>query len=185
MGIQLPLWPIRGRGTTEESIAATEAAFSHGKVSTMRKLYLTLCGVVAFAGSAAAQDPHIQIVSPVPAAYPTYPPATHAASPVVPVAGSSIIRGNGCTNCDKPSLGTTFKMVTGGDCPFGHPCQNGCGSLKSNLAFAFGSCKNFFNPCGPTWGSGLFGNKCPKTPFAAPFGEGWHCPRQYDSFTNH
>ena len=74
--------------------------------------------------------------------------------------------------------------VTGGNCQLGYPCQNGCGSVKSDLAFHFGSCKNFLSPCGPNCG-GLFGSKCPTMPFNAPFGTGWACPRQYDSYANH
>jgi hypothetical protein len=65
-------------------------------------------------------------------------------------------------------------------------CANGCGSLKSNLGFYFGSCKSFFNPCGPIPCNGAGGhcNHCGVFPFAAPYGKGYSsCV--YDSYMNH
>jgi hypothetical protein len=51
-----------------------------------------------------------------------------------------------------------------------------------------GSCKSFFDPCGPAHGSGRFGhhgrgNSCPYHPLAMPYGRGYNtcC---YDSYLN-
>jgi hypothetical protein len=149
----------------------------------MRKLFFAALGALVVAGVAPAQQP-------VPVVAPPGAPA------VQPYAGPAVIRGNGgCTNCGPgASLGYRFYMATGGDCQPGRACQNGCGSLKSDLAFHFGSCKGFFNPCGPVCGydglgghGHLFGRGgcCPTLPFNAPYGTGWCCPRQYDSYANH
>ncbi|MBN9122632.1 MAG: hypothetical protein J0I06_26380 [Planctomycetes bacterium] len=158
----------------------------------MRKMLLAALGVLAVAGAASAQQPvpSIPVRMPsVPVTAPTVSPAAAAATPLVPASGATVIRGDGgCANCGS-STGRGFVMsgisnVTGGNCQLGYPCQNGCGSIKSDLAFHFGSCKNFFAPCGPTCSS-LSGHKCPTLPFAAPWGQGWQCPRAYDSYTNH
>ena len=145
----------------------------------MRKLILAALGVFAVASSASAQQPQY---APAPA----LSRAAVAATPVAPASGVTVIRGNGgCTNCG-PTAGRSFTMsgAAGGNCQLGYGCQNGCGSVKSDLAFHFGSCKNFFSPCGPTCGS-LLGPKCPVLGFNQPFGTGWQCPRIYDSYTNH
>ena len=151
----------------------------------MRRLILAALGVLAVAGAASAQQPQ----SPGPRVqYPTISPGAAVAIPVVPASGATVIKGDGgCTNCGT-TAGRGFTMsavkgVTGGNCMLGYPCQNGCGSVKSDLAFHFGSCKNFFSPCGPTCGG--LGGHCPAMPFNAPFGIGWGCPRQYDSYANH
>lgn len=165
-----------------------------GKVSTMRRLFLAALGVLAVAGVASAQQPtpqppYAQPAYAQPVQYPTTAPGAVAATPVQPVAGATVIRGDGgCTNCGstgKAGLGHSFTMknVTGGDCMLGYRCQNGCGSVKSDFAFQFGTCSQFFSPCGPTCG-GLW-TKCGVTPFAAPFGTPWGCPRQYDTYANH
>ncbi len=72
-------------------------------------------------------------------------------------------------------------------------CANGCGSLKSNIGFYLGSCKSFFNPCGPVpcniWGnpSACRGGGCQHCgvhPYAKPYGTGYNtCV--YDSYLNH
>ena len=73
-------------------------------------------------------------------------------------------------------------------------CANGCGSLKSDLGFILGSCRSFFNPCGPIPCNGLaahpFGhgcngcNKCPAYPYGQPYGHGYNtCV--YDTYMNH
>ncbi len=151
----------------------------------MRRLILAALGVFAVAGVASAQQPQYQ----PPAQYPaSYPPGAVAAMPVQPASGATVIRGNGCTNCG-PAAGSatrgTFTMsnVTGGNCGLGNGCQNGCGSVKSDLAFHFGTCKQFFAPCGPTCG-GLW-TKCPTQGFAQPWGTGYGCPPIYDSHSNH
>jgi hypothetical protein len=151
----------------------------------MRRLFLAALGVLAVAGVASAQQP----VYPRPVQYPTASPGAVAATPVAPASGATVIQGSGgCTNCGPTSgkIGHNFTMqnVTGGNCLLGYRCQNGCGSVKSDLAFHFGTCSQFFSPCGPTCG-GLWTKKCGVTPFAAPWGPGWSCPRYYDSYTNH
>ncbi len=136
----------------------------------MRKFLIAALGVLAVAGFASAQQP------------------TYAPAPVQPASGATVIRGTaGCSNCGPTttaSRGFTMSLgkVTGGNCQLGAPCQNGCGSVKSDLAFHFGSCKSFFAPCGPTIGHGP---RCGTLPFAAPFGQGFPCPRPYDSYANH
>ena len=151
----------------------------------MRRLLLAVFGVLAVSGVASAQQPRYAPPIPVP----TIAPGAVAATPVVPASGATVIKGDGCTNCG-PTAKHGFKMSGGhgGGCQLGNSCQNGCGSVKSDLAFHFGSCKNFFSPCGPAYGhGGLFGhgNKCPALPFAEPWGQGWTCPRAYDSYHNH
>ena len=149
----------------------------------MRRLLLAALGVFAVAGVASAQQPQYP-APPVP--YPTVSPAAVATTPVVPASGATVIKGDGCTNCGPsgPTVRGTFRMVTGGDCMLGYPCNNGAGSIKSDLGFHFGSSRTFFAPCGPTWG-GAFGYKCPVQPFNVPWGQGWCCPRPYDSYSNH
>jgi hypothetical protein len=147
----------------------------------MRRFLFAALGVLAVAGVASAQQPRY------PAAPAQYQPTV---SPVITAGGTNVVRGDGgCTNCGPTTSGHrgftmgAVQSVTGGKCMLSYPCQNGCGSVKSDLAFHFGSCKNFFSNCGPTCG-GLFGH-CPVQPFNAPFGTGWACPRQYDSYANH
>jgi hypothetical protein len=155
----------------------------------MRQLFLAAFGVLAVAGVAAAQQPQVQYIpQPMPSAVPVVSPsaAATASAPVYPVSGTSYIRGSGCTSCGAPAASS---------CQYGSTCNNGCGSVKSDLAFHFGSCKGFFNACGPTCGNGsghglgggrgLFGGCCPTLPFAQPYGIGWQCPRQYDTYANH
>jgi hypothetical protein len=151
----------------------------------MRKLFLAAVGALVVAGAASAQQPNYTL-QPNPA--PPYPAQAAPGAQAVQPAG---LRGPGCTNCGPaagPGVGAKFMMAAGGDCQYGRGCQNGCGSLKSDLAFHFGSCKGFFAPCGPTCGSGgLFGLRghCPQLPLNPPYGTGWCCPRQYDSYANH
>lgn len=78
-------------------------------------------------------------------------------------------------------------------------CANGCGSLKSDFGFVFGSCKNFFNPCGPKpcgscaggcgaggcgGGCGGLFHHCPTFPLGKPYGSP-HNGCCYDSYANH
>jgi hypothetical protein len=153
----------------------------------MRRFILTAIGVFAVTGVAAAQQPQAQ---QAPAPYRAAAPAAIAGTPVQATSGTTVISGTGgCSSCGSaPSVGATlrskFQSVTGGNCAFGYGCQSGCGSVKSDLAFHFGSCKNFFSPCGPTCNS-MNGGKCGTVPFAKPFGAGWTCPRVYDSYANH
>jgi hypothetical protein len=151
----------------------------------MRHLFLAALGVFVVSGVASAQQPQYQ---PAPQYYPATPTAAAAATPLQPASGATVIRGNGgCTDCGTTTAGRsgfTMSNVTGGSCKYGYPCQNGCGSVKSDLAFHFGTCKQFFAPCGPTCG-GLWRNGCPTTGFAQPWGTGFGCPRAYDSYANH
>src|SRR5262245_53536715 len=130
----------------------------------MRRFLFAALGVLAVAGVASAQQPHYPAP---PVQYPPVGPRV-AAPQIIPASGRNVIRcDGGCTNCGPTTghRGFTMSSVTGGKCMVGYPCQNGCGSVKSDLAFHFGSCKNFFSNCGPTCG-GLFGEKCPTQPFA-------------------
>ena len=70
-----------------------------------------------------------------------------------------------------------------------HDCNNGCGSAKADCRFMFGSCKSFFNPCGPSggghgprrrWRLGRV-TRCRSARRTVPVLE--HCV--YDSFLNH
>jgi hypothetical protein len=138
----------------------------------MRQLFLAAIGALVVAGAASAQQP-------------SYPAQPYPAQQGVQPAG---LRGPGCTSCGTGAgagVGAKFMMATGGNCQYGHGCQNGCGSLKSDVAFHFGSCKGFFNPCGPTCGYGSLFHHCPQLPLNPPYGTGWFCPRQYDSYANH
>lgn len=112
----------------------------------MRRLFLAALGILAVAGVASAQQPQYQ-QPPIqyPAQYPTVSPGAVAATPVQPTAGATVIQGSGgCSNCG-PTTGKaghnfTMSNVTGGSCLYGYRCQNGCGSIKSDLAFQFGNC---------------------------------------------
>lgn len=150
----------------------------------MRSLILATLGVLAASGAVSAQQPQ------QPVRYPALPPAAAAAIPVQPASGATVISGGaGCTNCGTAAgpvtRGFSMSGFGGGNCAFGSTCNNGCGSVKSNLAFQFGSCKNFFSPCGPTWGGFGHKDRCPTGPMNQPWGTGFGCPRAYDSYANH
>lgn len=154
----------------------------------MRHLFLAALGALVVSGAVSAQQPQY----PQPGRIPATPPAAAAATPVQPASGTTVISGGaGCTNCGTAAgpVARGFTMqgqgYYGSNCRTGAPCQSGCGSLKSDLAFQFGSCKNFFSPCGPTLGGGLFKGHCPTGPMNQPWGTGFGCPRAYDSYTNH
>jgi hypothetical protein len=101
----------------------------------------------------------------------------------------------GCTNCGPAAGGTAhrgFLMTASGgyfgtSCQFGQPCNNGCGSLRSDAGFVLGSCRQFFAPCGPTpcagglWGKhGSCNNPVLGRGACGPFN-----PCVYDSYANH
>jgi hypothetical protein len=74
---------------------------------------------------------------------------------------------------------------------YGPKDRNGCGSFRSDLGFFFGSCKSFFDPCGPQpcnacsgGKGGLFHRNCPPHIPAAPYGTP-HNGCAYDSYLNH
>jgi hypothetical protein len=154
----------------------------------MRNLFLAVVGVFAVSGVASAQ-PSAAVAPPRPLPLPALSPAAAtAASPIIQTGGGGpAYRGDGCATGDCGKGGFTMKHVNNApanNCQLGYPCANGCGGVRSDLAFHFGSCKSFFSPCGPQY-SGLFGTKCPSQPFNTPWGQGWQCPRGYDSYTNH
>jgi hypothetical protein len=139
------------------------ACCSQSRASRPLHAFLAVLGVFVVAGVASAQP---QPVRPL------------AAAPVLPAYGA----GSG------PAIHGSFTM-SGGGCQTGYACNSGCGSLRSDLGFHFGSCKSFFAPCGPGLHGGhggLFGKGyCPTLPFAEPWGKGWTCPPCYDSYANH
>ena len=105
--------------------------------------------------------------------------------------------GQGCVGCGK-SVGTPNPYLPrntafgAGLAPVPYnetcaQCANGCGSYKSDFGFVFGSCKSFFNPCGPIpcgGGVGAGCQRCGKYPFGTPYGKGYNtCV--YDSYLNH
>jgi len=152
-----------------------------------RRLFAAVVGLVAAAGAASAQSPqpsYVVLVQAVPAPAPVIP------GPVAPAPGSVVVRGQGgCANCTT-SVGAPGGPLTFGQ--YGPGCQNGCGSLRSDAGFIFGSCKSFFAPCGPEPLGGCghggkhggFGRNCPILAPNAPYGTGYNgcC---YDSYLNH
>lgn len=133
-----------------------------------RQLFAALAGVLAVIGTASAQAPgSIAIPHQLPSGsaqvQSALSPAQMASAPVAPIApvgGPLHVHGSGgCNGCGTPAYTP---------CQTGNPCNNGCGSLKSDCGFIFGSCKSFFNPCGPQpmgggWGGAhghLLGGGC-------------------------
>jgi hypothetical protein len=140
--------------------------------------------LLSLMNAATAQQP-VSAQPPLATSVPA--PAAVAGTPVQPTAGATVVQGSGgCSNCGTGSgLKGAVQSVTGGNCLYGnYACQNGCGSVKSDLAFQFGSCKTFFSPCGPMC-NGALGGKCGYLQFAKPYGTGWTCPRQFDTYLNH
>ena len=149
-----------------------------------RRFFAAVVGLVAVAGAASAQSPP-----------PNYFPPVQAA-PVTPASGTAVVQGQGgCSNCGSAANGYAVPYGS-----YGPRDRNGCGSLKADCGFIFGSCKSFFDPCGPVpcdggggkhagKHGGLFGGRlggcCGIQPFGSPYNNGgWnHCT--YDSFLNH
>jgi hypothetical protein len=169
----------------------------HDMQRMWRQMFAAAAGVLVVAGLAAAQSPPPNPLPPVhayaPASGPGYGPAVRPASagyntPVVP-----------------PGSGLAGLPAQVHNAPpiyyaqYGPGGANGCGNIKSDLGFMFGSCKSFFDPCGPLpcngggHGHGKFGTHrfgrgglgdCPRHPYAAPYGTGYNgCV--YDSYLNH
>lgn len=140
------------------------------------------------------------------------PPQLQGAPPQLPPAGAPVVGGApytypGCYNCaPNATAGAQFNQTPqrvacgAGSAPVPYneyctQCANGCGSIKSDLGFIFGSCKNFFNPCGPKpfgagsgCGNGACGNggcsHCGAFPLGKPYGKCYNgCV--YDSYLNH
>jgi hypothetical protein len=150
-----------------------------------RHLFAALAGVLAVVGAASAQTPgQIIIPQPQPSGESRLN-AVVAPAPIALAGGQTYVRGSGgCNGCGTPAPCAT-------PCKTGRDCNNGCGSVKSDCNFMFGSCKSFFDPCGPSGnghgrhGGGGHGNRCGDWSFGAPYNTGnWtHCV--YDSFLNH
>ncbi len=165
---------------------------------TSLKMFAAVAAAISIAGLAQAQyaapnqgynyqNPYalrpVQAVQPPAAAAATsLPPGPGAAMPGAPA---------GCTNCG-PVYGKKLGTAWGpglAPVPYGEYCRgcaNGCGSLKSDLGFFFGSCKSFFSPCGPVPCQGCGGHlgKCGAFPYGRPYANGYNtcC---YDSYLNH
>lgn len=142
-----------------------------------RKLFATLTAVLVVAGVTSAQAPPPKPFPPVITVSAQTPPVTDS---VAPVSGSYAAEGGA-------------KAVARAPIPFaayGPGQLNGCGGLKSDLGFIFGTCKSFFDPCGPipcgANGSrlgGRFSGKHMIHPFGSPYNVG--CTGcSYDSFLN-
>jgi hypothetical protein len=70
-------------------------------------------------------------------------------------------------------------------CPNNQNCNNGAGSFRSDLGFAFGPTRSFFDPCGPRILPDCSGCAKCRTPILGhgPCGPWPHCT--YDSYLNH
>jgi len=156
-------------------------------------MFAALASVLAVAGLASAQSP-----SPNPLPLPPSP-AQIAGTPVIgaPVilTGATHVKGSGgCSSCGSAATAAPLGC-------YGTPaCNNGCGSVKSDCGFIFGSCKSFFSPCGPSTsghghGNGVGGGcgglgggghhgRCALLPLGTPYGHGYN-PCVYDSVLNH
>lgn len=134
------------------------------------------------AQTAAPQTQPVQAVAPAPAATP---------GALVAASGTT-----GCSTCGNgvrapnPYLPQNTAIGAGlAPVPYNETCAqcaNGCGSIKSTSGFIFGSCKSFFNPCGPIpcGGACSGSHKCGKYPYGTPYGKGFNtCV--YDSNLNH
>jgi hypothetical protein len=141
-----------------------EAAESQsGRVTTMqrmwRHMFAALAGVLAVVGAASAQTPgHYSIPQQQPSGVSRLN-AVVSPAPIALAGGQTYIRGSGgCNGCGTPAPCAT---PCASPCPTARDCNNGCGSAKSDCRFMFGSCKSFFDPCGPSGnGHGRHGGRC-------------------------
>jgi hypothetical protein len=178
-----------------------------------RRMFAAVAGVVVVAGLASAQSPppysvpnQLPPVNATPApGYAVPLPAAIPGAPVTPVGATHIRGSGGCSGCASPTgsaCGCGLAPVP--NASYGAGCGNGCGSIKADAGIVFGSCKSFFNPCGPLplghgngngcgnghgggcgngGGHGL-GGKCGIFPLGKPYNVGTHgCV--YDSFLDH
>jgi len=145
-----------------------------------------VAAALAITGTASAQDPYavpntrgyVMSLPAIPA-----PPVYKYNGHVANVAREAVVQSSGnywCSNCQN-----------------GQNCNNGAGSCKADLGFAFGPSKSFFAPCGPRLfpdcgggrgcghGGGSGEGFCCKTAIygRGPAGPWSHCT--YDSFLNH
>jgi hypothetical protein len=169
-----------------------------------RKMFAALLGVLAVTSFAAAQSPPPQPfpaipIAPIPVAAPPAPSVLPAT--VRPVSGGfNAVELKGMSPRD--AAGTILNPPAIPNGTYGVGCANGCGSFKGDLGFVFGSCKSYFNACGPEPcdycnGSGggllrgggkcggglcggLFGGKCPTHPLGQPYNTPGPC--QYWSY---
>ncbi len=149
-----------------------------------RQLFAAVLGVVAISGIASAQNP-VQNSSAIPQVMAAPSPAKAAANQITPVSGAIYMRGSGgcssCGNAAAPAQNVPFAQ-------YGSSDRNGCGGVRSDANFMFGSCKSFFDPCGTAGGRGRGGCSscagCPSWPFAQPYGQKYQgCV--YDTYLNH
>jgi hypothetical protein len=166
-----------------------------------RRLFAAVVGVAVVAGASAAQSPPPRPLPPiVPVAAPVALPATspgYAIPQVMPASGGT----NGPASIRTDGLHGVIQQAPISYGVSGQGCANGCGNYKHDLGFMFGSCKSFFDPCGPQpcgggFGTGRFrgghkcggglcgGGRCPDHPFGTPYGTG-HNGCKYDSWLNH
>jgi len=163
-----------------------------------RHLFAALAGMLAVVGAASAQTPgQISIPEPLPNGA-TRLSALVAPAPIALAGGQTYVRGSGgCNGCGTPApCASPCASSCAKPCPVARECNNGCGSAKSDCRFMFGSCKSFFEPCGPGGnghgrhgggcGGGLGGHhdRCGFWSFGSPYGHGCN-PCIYDSFLNH
>jgi hypothetical protein len=160
-----------------------------------RRIFAAVVGLFAVAGTAAAQSPPPSSLPPIAG---VSVPAYQAATPITPASGATVIRGQGgCAGCASTVPGGTVSSYPQYGL-YGPKDRNGCGSYRSDLGFIFGSCKSFFDPCGPQpcggcggggrggkgCGGGLFNRNCPPHQFGQPYGTPFNgCV--YDSYLNH
>ncbi|HYH65414.1 MAG TPA: hypothetical protein VD866_12025 [Urbifossiella sp.] len=158
------------------------------------RLAAAVLGAAALAGSASAQAPAPafvpqQVVAQpapgptaptvaIPGAPATLPPAAAASVPVAPAPGTTVV--NGGTSHRGFVMNATGGYL-GTSCGLGQPCNNGCGSLRSDLGLVFGSCRSFFAPCGPK----AFGHGGCNRPVLGSGPCGPFNPCVYDSYLNH
>ena len=173
---------------------------------------LGLLAGVMLASSALAQAPSklppttTAPVSVLPAPGPALQPSPAAAAAItVPPARDAVVfqPPTQCPTCGKSGHGNgpVARMGTatrgfimqssggyygGAPCDNGRQCNNGCGSVQSDLGFLFGSCRSFFAPCSP--GSlncaGCGRGKC-ATPVYGRGATNPYNPCVYDSNLNH
>lgn len=145
-----------------------------------RSMFAAVAGVLAVTGFATAQSAPPKLFPPVQTVSGQYTPAPAPAT-VARVSGNYATEGGA-------------KAVMHAPIPYanyGSGQLNGCGGFKSDLGFIFGTCKSFFDPCGPApcgdrgWNLGkhLGGGKHKLHSFGSPYNVG--CTGcNYDSFLN-
>lgn len=153
-------------------------------------MFAAVAGVLTVTGLASAQSPPpgpLPLPVPPTPAYRMALPAT-AQQQVRPASGTTYVQGSGgCANCNNGAAsGGYYGHQPGVQYgTYGPGRMNGCGNLKSDLGFMYGSCKSFFDPCGPLpLEFGRHKQKCPLHPYATPYGTPYNgcC---VDTYLNH